>query len=164
MNASEAPVVIAFDGSAAARQAVAAAASLLAPRRVIVVTVWEEGLAYATPVPAMDMAPMTPSIDPETALNLDHLQHDHADRVSSEGAELARSLGMDAQPLAVPEAANVADTILDLAREQNAAAIVIGSRGLSGLRARLEGSTSKAVSKRAACPVIVVHDTEAGPQ
>ena len=163
MNASEGPVLIAFDGSAAARQAVAAAGSLLAPRRVIVVTVWEEGLAYATPVPAGDMAPIGPPIiDPETALDVDRLQHDHADRVSRDGAELARSLGMDAQPLAVPDAANVADTILDLAREQDAAAIVIGSRGLSGLRARLEGSTSKAVSKRAACPVIVVHETQEG--
>ena len=164
MTASEQPVLIAFDGSAAARQAVAAAASLLAPHRVIVVTVWEEGLAYATPVPAVDMAPMASTIDPETALELDHLQHDHADRIANEGADLARSLGMDAQPLAVPEAANVAETILDLAREQNAVAIVVGSRGLSGLRARLEGSTSKAVSKRAACPVIVVHDTEAEPR
>jgi nucleotide-binding universal stress UspA family protein len=36
--------------------------------------------------------------------------------------------------------------------------VIVGSRGLSGLRARLEGSTSSAVLKRAACPVVVVHD------
>jgi Universal stress protein family len=39
-----------------------------------------------------------------------------------------------------------------------AEAIVVGSRGLSGLRERLEGSTSNAVAKRASCPVVLVHD------
>ena len=42
--------------------------------------------------------------------------------------------------------------------EHGAAAIVVGSRGHSGIRARLEGSTSKALLKHATCPVIVVHD------
>jgi nucleotide-binding universal stress UspA family protein len=40
--------------------------------------------------------------------------------------------------------------VLAAVREQQAAAIVIGYRGLSGLRARLEGTTSKAVSKQTA--------------
>jgi nucleotide-binding universal stress UspA family protein len=48
--------------------------------------------------------------------------------------------------------------MVDLAREREAAAIVIGSRGLSGLRAKLEGSTSSAVLKHSSCPVVVVHD------
>jgi nucleotide-binding universal stress UspA family protein len=50
-----------------------------------------------------------------------------------------------------------ADAIVELARERGVAAIVIGSRGLTGLRARLEGSTSSAVLKHASCPVLVVH-------
>jgi nucleotide-binding universal stress UspA family protein len=52
----------------------------------------------------------------------------------------------------------VAEAIVELARERRVAAIVIGSRGLTGLRARLEGSTSIGVLKRASCPVVVVHD------
>ena len=43
-----------------------------------------------------------------------------------------------------------------------AAAIVVGSRGLGGIRARLEGSTSKGLLKHASCPVLVVHETEEG--
>jgi nucleotide-binding universal stress UspA family protein len=82
----------------------------------------------------------------------------HAERVSRDGAELARSLGLDAEPLAVPDAGDVAGTILNAAAEHKAVAIIVGSRGLSGLRARLEGSTSAAVIKRASCPVIVVHE------
>ena len=161
MNAPDGPVLIAFDGSAAAREAVAAAARLLKPRRTIVVTVWDAGLAYATAGTPPDVG-MTPSVDPATVLNVDRALHEQAERVSAEGADLARALELDAEPMAVVDAGGVAQTILDLAHDHEAAAIVVGSRGLSGLRARLEGSTSKAVSKRASCPVIVVHESEAG--
>ena len=55
------------------------------------------------------------------------------------------------------EGPRVAEAITDQAQEIGAAAIVVGSRGLSGLRARMEGSTSNAVLKHAPCPVLVVH-------
>ena len=42
----------------------------------------------------------------------------------------------------------VAETIIALARKRDVAAIIVGSRRLSGLRARLEGSVSMAVLKR----------------
>ncbi len=74
------------------------------------------------------------------------------------GAELARSLGLQAEALAIADEAHVADAIVGLAGKRGVAAIVVGSRGLTGLRARLEGSTSNAVLKRASCPVVVVHD------
>lgn len=159
MNAPDGPVVIAYDGSAPARQAVADAAKLLASHRALVVTVWEPGLAYAVaPIPPNGM--MAPSIDPELARDIDRELHRHADRISRDGTELARSLGIDAESLSLPDAGNVAHTILDVAREHHAAAIVVGSRGLGGLRARLEGSTSKGVLKHASCPVVVVHERD----
>ena len=102
---------------------------------------------------------MLPEVDPEAAIQLDRNRHWHAEDVCRDGAQLARSLGLDAAALAVADGDGVAETILDLAREQRAAAIVIGSRGLSGLRARLEGSTSKVGSKRASCPVLVAHES-----
>jgi nucleotide-binding universal stress UspA family protein len=37
---------------------------------------------------------------------------------------------------------------------------VVGSRGLGGIRARLEGSTSKALLRHASSPVLVVHESE----
>jgi nucleotide-binding universal stress UspA family protein len=157
MNADEGPTLIAFDGSAAARQAVAAAAALLKPRATLVVSVWEPALAYAAAAPPPDVA-MTPAIDPSTALEVDNTLRGHAERVAAEGAELARSLGLDAEPLAIADVHDIARTIVDVAGEHNAATIVVGSRGLSGLRARFEGSTSKGVVKHAQCPVIVVHD------
>jgi nucleotide-binding universal stress UspA family protein len=157
MNPDESPTLVAFDGSAAARQAVAAAAALLKPRTTLVLAVWEAALAQAAVASPPDVA-MTLAVDPSAMLTFDEALRGHAERVSKDGAELARSLGLDAEPLAVVDAGDIARTIAEVAREHKAATIVIGSRGLSGLRARFEGSTSKGVVKHAPCPVIVVHD------
>jgi len=151
------PIVIAYDGSSAARRAVAAVAKLLPSRRTLVVTVWEAALAHAAAAPK-PAATATPVVDPSAGLDVDSDLRASAQRVSDEGAQLARSLGLDAEPIATVDASAVASTIVELARRHDAAAIVVGSRGLSGVRARLEGSTSKDVVKRAPCPVIVVHD------
>jgi nucleotide-binding universal stress UspA family protein len=157
MNADDGPTLIAFDGSAAARQAVAAAAALLKPRATLLLTVWEPALSYAAAAPPPDVA-MTPAVDPATALEFDDALRGNAERVANEGAELARSLGLDAEPLAIADVRDIARTIVEVARDHKAATIVVGSRGLSGLRARFEGSTSKGVVKHAPCPVVVVHD------
>ena len=159
-EASEGTVVIAFDGSPAARRAIEEAARVLRSSRVLVVTVWEEGLAYAAVAGPTEGMLMSPVVDPGVALEVDRSVHDHAERVSQEGAALARSLGLDAHPLAVPDERDVAKTILSVADRHQAAAIVVGSRGLSGVRARLEGSTSKALLKQAPCPVLIVHEVE----
>jgi len=157
MNRDDAPTLIAFDGSAAARQAVSAAATLLKPRATLVLTVWEAALAQAAVATPPDVA-MTPAVDPSALLTVDEALRGHAERVSKDGVELARSLGLDAEPLTAVGVGDVGRTIVEVAREHKAATIVVGSRGLSGLRARFEGSTSKGVVKHAPCPVVVVHD------
>jgi nucleotide-binding universal stress UspA family protein len=161
VNPGDGPTLIAFDGSAAARQAVAAAAALLKSRVTIVLTVWEAALAHAAVAAPPDVA-MTPAVDPSAVLIADQALRGYAERVSNEGAELARSLGLDAEPLAMADGRDIARTIAEVARDRAASTIVVGSRGLSGLRARLEGSTSKGVVKHAQCPVLVVHDTGEG--
>jgi nucleotide-binding universal stress UspA family protein len=162
VDAGEQPVLVAYDGSAAARQAVIEAAKLLRSWRAVVVTVWEPGLAYDTASLPPDGMMMAPMIEPGTALEVDRAVHEHAERVAREGAELARSHGLDAEPVAVPDEGDIPQTIVRLARARGAAAIVAGSRGLGGLRARLEGSTSKGLVKHAPCPVVVVHEAPEG--
>jgi nucleotide-binding universal stress UspA family protein len=157
MNSDDGPTLIAFDGSAAARQAIAAAAALLKPRATLVLTVWEAALAYTAVAQPVDVA-MTPAVDPSTVLTFDEALRGHAERVANDGAELARSLGLDAEPIAMADVRDIARTIVEVAHEHKAATIVVGSRGLSGLRAKFEGSTSKGVVKHALCPVVVVHD------
>lgn len=163
MNAAASPVIIGYDGSAAAREAIAQAARLMSSCRFLVVTVWEEGLAYvATPTMQINALETAPPVDPRVAADLDRAEHEDADRVCRHGADLARSLGVAADPLTVPATGDAAHAIVDVARERRAAAIVLGSRGLTGLTARLEGSTSKAVLKHAPCPVLVVHEQGEG--
>src|SRR5438270_6990915 len=135
MNPDDGPTLIAFDGSGAARQAVAAAAALLKPRATLVITVWEAALAHAAVASPPDVS-MTPAIDPSTMLTLDEAIRGHAERVANDGAELARSLGLDAEALTTAGGGDIARTIVEVARERKAVTIVVGSRGLSGLRAR----------------------------
>ena len=154
-----APILIAYDGSAGARRAVREAGELFGSRPALVATVWEEALAYAStalPTAGLELQP-TP-IDVERAQEVAQELEAHARRVAEEGAEQARSAGLEAEAVPLAGELTAADAIAELARERGVAAIVIGSRGLSGLRARLEGSTSSAVVKQAPCPVLVVHD------
>ena len=152
-----APILIAYDGSAPARRAVREAAELFDSRPVLVATVWEEALAYSsTSTAGMDLQP-TP-VDVSLAQEVAQEMETHARRVAEEGAEQARSAGLEAEAVPIAGDASAADAIVEAARERGVAAIVIGSRGLTGLRARVEGSTSSGVVKHAACPVLIVHD------
>jgi nucleotide-binding universal stress UspA family protein len=159
MTAADAPLLIAYDGSDAARRAIRETAELFGSRSVLVVTVWEPGMAYeatALPTAGMEMPPVP--LDVEEAHEVEHELQVHARRTAEQGAELARSVGLKAEGLAVADEVHVADAIVEFARKRRVAAIVVGSRGLTGLRARLEGSTSNAVLKHAPCPVVVVHE------
>ena len=57
----------------------------------------------------------------------------------------------------------VAPGIVELAEEIGAGLIVMGSRGLGGIRRALMGSVSDSVVRHAHCPVMVVRE-EKGPR
>jgi nucleotide-binding universal stress UspA family protein len=90
-------------------------------------------------------------------MEVDEAMDKRAHTTAEEGAELARQFGLEPEIVVVPDEGNVADTLVDLANERGAEAIVVGSRGLGGLRARLLGSVSEKVTRHAAIPVLVVH-------
>ena len=153
------PIVIGFDGSPLAQEAVRRAADLLEGRgTVLILTVWEPGLGFAAAeLPTGLDVPSTP-LDVDTAMEIDEANEDRAHRVAQQGVQLAHSLGFaQAEAEVVPDEANVADTLVEVADRHHARAIVIGSRGLGGLKARLLGSTSNKVVQHAHCPVVVVH-------
>jgi len=54
------------------------------------------------------------------------------------------------------ETGQVADTIVNVAKEEKSDLIVVGSRGLSGAKRFLLGSVSNSVSHHAPCPVLIV--------
>ncbi len=53
---------------------------------------------------------------------------------------------------------DAAESIVSLGKEINAGVIVVGSRGLGGLRRIFEGSVSDQVVREAHCPVMVVRE------
>ena len=158
MAAAAAPVLICYDGSEVARAAVRHAAELFAGRPAVLATVWEPGLAAVTVGVPDSMGMGSPPPDPATVEAVDRLQSEHASTLAGDGAEFARSLGLAAEPYAVPDEVDVADTLLGIARDRGAAVVVVGSHGISGLRPRLLGSVSRKVVERCDLPVLIIRD------
>lgn len=146
------PVLIAYDGSDIAEHALREAAVVLAQRRALVVCVWETGSGLT---PIWTVGDRVPPIDVSGAVVIEHALAEEARRAAQHGAEIARQAGFEAEALAVGGEASVASTILELAAERDAVAIVVGAHG-RGRVAELLGSTSRGVLHHSTCPVLVV--------
>jgi nucleotide-binding universal stress UspA family protein len=158
MTANATPILIAYDGSELSKSALQHVAELFPGRPAVVATVWEPGLATLTVSPPASFGMRGLPPDPETVEAVDDAQRDHATQVAREGAAMARSLGLEAEPHPVPDEADVADTLLDVARERGAAAVAVGSHGISGLRPRVLGSVARKLVEHCDRPVIIVRD------
>jgi nucleotide-binding universal stress UspA family protein len=141
-------VVLCVDGSDAAEQAVAAGFALLQPaHRVLVVTVVEESDAML--VTGTGFAGGVLSAE----------QFEELDRAAAaEGWETAEHA---AARLAVPDPevhvlrGSPGPALCALARDVDARAIVMGSRGRGGIKRALLGSVSDHVVRNAPCPVVI---------
>ena len=151
-------VLLAYDGSPPAAEAVRYAAEVLGRRPAIVVTVWEEGLASTPVLPSVEFGMAPGPVDVETALEVDEAVHHHAEHVAAEGAAHAREAGFEpTEAVAVADEANVAETLVHVAAQRGAEIIVLATgHAAGGLRARLLGSTVHAVLRHATVPVLVV--------
>lgn len=144
MSQDDGPVLFCYDGSEGARRALTAGARLFPGRRSVVITVWQ--------------SPWHSVIAPPLA----GMPADAGDQLDRAGATRARELSAEAAKL-VPGAESrveqrhgpIWQTILETADSMDAAVIVVGSRGLSGLRSSLLGSVSHALVNRARRPVLV---------
>jgi len=132
-------ILICYDGSESAERSFDAAAGVLAGRDAIVVDI---GPVLTS---AQSYAAVTPGID--IAL-LEEANLDAALERAEQGAERARQAGFDAEARG-DIAAPAWQGIVDLAN-------VIGSRGLTGVRERLEGSVSHQVAAHSGRPVLIV--------
>jgi nucleotide-binding universal stress UspA family protein len=147
--------VVAFDGSDAAGAAVRAAATLMPERLLLVVAVWEPGLAFAT-TPIQDPSYMAyTGPQPEQVVAMDRAQRDRAAGLAEAGAEIARELGARAEPVAICDEVDVAETIAGIVEQHDACAVIVGSRGRGAVKS-LFGSTSRALLARIDRPVLVV--------
>jgi nucleotide-binding universal stress UspA family protein len=158
-------VVIGYDGSPAAERAMTEAAALLGPRPTLVVVVWEAGRAFeAAAWSALTLDVPVPTVDLRTAVQLDQAAYASAGRTAQQGAGLARSMGLPADSLVVADDVSIADTLIRVAGEQDAPAVVVGARSHSALGEVLLGSTSREVVRRAPCPTVVVREDADRPR
>lgn len=148
-------ILISYDGSADAQAAVDRAAKLTPNAEATVLTVWE---------PFMDVLARTCSFgngmgvagayaDSEA---VDAASRDAALATATAGARRATQAGLIARPRSESLRGDVASTIVAVAAELDADVIVMGTRGLNGIKSFLLGSVSHHVTQHADRPVLVV--------
>jgi len=149
------PIALFYDGSEDARLAIERAGALFGPRHAVVVTGWQRGHA----VPGYGWAGMAYAPDLE---HLDHAAKRAATETAEEGCDLARAAGLNAAPHVVDAQAPMWSALAAAADEHDAAAIVVGTRGLSGVKSLLLGSVSRAVVHHTKRPTLIVRNGTGG--
>jgi nucleotide-binding universal stress UspA family protein len=156
------PVLIAYDGSPAAREAIAAVARLLPGRPALVVHAWESPLRHSVAGRAMIHGPL--SEVREFTDDLEVWLAEAAETAVQEGVELAQAAGVDAGGEAV-ESGNAAWRVLTATAEtREASAIVVGSQGHGGVASVLLGSVSAGLVHHADRPVLVIRAPKPSPE
>jgi nucleotide-binding universal stress UspA family protein len=155
-STDEGPLLLCFDGSEDARRAIERAGKLFAGRRALVVTVWR-------PIADLDRFAWTgPTASEVNAVELNRAAAVDGDRIADEGVRVALDAGLKAEPFPVEATGSVWKTIVETADRQDAAAIVMGSRGLTGVRSMLLGSVSSAVVHHTDRPALIIRQAAAG--
>jgi nucleotide-binding universal stress UspA family protein len=148
------PVVVAFDGSEAAQAALREASELFTGRPILIVSVWEPGIALIPQSADPVMVAYTPSFEQVQAV--DRAQEERASAVAEAGVQIAREAGATAQAIAISDDSDVAGTVCEVANDNDAAAIVVGSRGHGRVASHLFGSTTQRLLRDTRRPVLVV--------
>jgi nucleotide-binding universal stress UspA family protein len=149
-SSADGPLLLCFDGSDDARRALERAGALFAGRHALVATVWH-------PVADLDGLAWTGATASRVdVVELNRAAAEDAARIADEGVRVALASGLKPEPWPVEASGPVWSTIVELADRHDAAAIVMGSRGLTGLRSALLGSVSSAVVHHANRPTLVI--------
>ena len=145
-------VLVGYDGSPAAANALEVGARLLPGFAADVVHLWAPPFASAEL--RRRLLRTAANLD-ELAALLEREGGAEADRISTDGVALARAAGWEAEPLAHRGYGDAGLELARLAEKLRPAAVVVGSRGLSGARAVL-GSVSDMVAHHSPAPVLTV--------
>jgi nucleotide-binding universal stress UspA family protein len=146
-------ILICYDGSEDAKAAIESAGVLFKGDRALILTVWESFTDLLTHTPGgLGFVTSAPTGEDE----LDKRSRERAENQAQDGAALARDAGLEATPRVRPRSGTVANTILTEAEEDDADAIVLGTRGLGRFGSLMIGSVSHAVIQSADRTVVMV--------
>jgi nucleotide-binding universal stress UspA family protein len=139
-------LLLCYDGSEQAIEAIEFAGALFPPgTRATVLYAWEpEVLAVGGAIGAVAIPPDNDERDAARVMG-----------IAEDGAQRARSAGLAAQARIEHTTASTWRTIVDVA-DGEYDVIVMGTRGLTGVRSLLLGSSSHQVTQHATCPVLIV--------
>lgn len=146
------PVLVGFDGSLSATTAVQVGGRLLPMAVAHVVYLWEP--PFASPELRHRLAQEARSLD-DLMQALEREGRAEAERIAALGVAVARAAGWTAEPLVERSYGGLGYQFARLAEQSNSDVILVGSRGLSGLKAML-GSVSDVVVQISPVPVLVI--------
>ena len=149
------PILIGYDGSQAARDAVRRVAALFPGRETVVATAW---LGVADSAPELMLA--TGGLLVAAVESVGDLMEERAQELADEGAALAREVGLEARAQTVCSHRATWEGITRCADELGAELIVIGSRGQGAITAALLGSVSTGVLHHSSRSVLVVPERD----
>jgi nucleotide-binding universal stress UspA family protein len=145
-------VLVGYDGSPSAVNAIEAAATLVPSAEASVLHLWEP--PFTSPELRQRLAGRASGLQALGEL-LESEGHAEAERLARNGVKLARAAGWGAEPLVKRTFGGDGYQFARTAEEIGAELIVVGSRGLGGVRAAL-GSVSDLVVHVSPVPALVV--------
>jgi EmrB/QacA subfamily drug resistance transporter len=149
-------ILIAFDGSENAREAIRVAARELGGGKAAVVYVWQPFATGSSSVcVSCPPAVAIPVPTSGSAKEVD-VEAERARATAEEGARLARAAGFGAEAHALRTDSSIGQAIVAYADQHPTRLVVLGTRGLSGLREAFLGSVTHHVTEHAHVPVLVI--------
>jgi nucleotide-binding universal stress UspA family protein len=145
--AADGPLLLCYDGSSDARHAIEHAGRLFGGRRALVVSVQHQTAPrgfFARPGAAADTDAAFGELGGANPA------------VADEGVRIAERAGLKAQAIAVASAGPVWKTIVGIAERHDAASIIMGFRGVTGVGSVLLGSVAMAVVYNAHQPTLLI--------
>jgi nucleotide-binding universal stress UspA family protein len=147
-------ILVCYDGSVDAQAAIDRAGLLMPGSQATVLVIWETMVETMTRSGALGMGmAMVGSYGDDGA---DAAIEKAARDTAAHGVERAAAAGLVAQPRLANRDGDIAGVILGVAAGVDADVIVLGTRGLSGVKSLMLGSVSHAVLHHADRPVLVV--------